>query len=123
MKTMLVAAALVAAAVTQANAAPASMPDYFQGEWCGEGGACPAGALRVTAQGFAGGNGSQCVLERARSLAPKTPQAWVFNFKCTEAGRTERFQETWSMLDEMLVVMFPLTATRMRLVQYLPKTQ
>jgi hypothetical protein len=118
-KLLITATALLALSVTTHAAYAVSMPDYFHGEWCGEGGACPGGAMRVTPQGFAGGNGSECFLERARS---KSPTAWLLNFKCTEPGRkAERFEETWTLMDEMLVVFIQMK-DRLRIIQYRPRT-
>jgi hypothetical protein len=107
-----------------ARAAPAhardiSMPSNFHGEWCGEGGACSDGAMRVSSQGFTGGGGSECLLQRVRYKAPKV---WLLNFKCTEPGRkAERFEETWTLMDDMLVVFVQLK-DRLRVIQYLPRT-
>src|SRR5262245_18748783 len=71
-----------------------TMPDYFHGEWCGEGGACPDGVMRVRPNGFTGG-GAKCLLQRVRY---KSPNVWLLNFKCTESGRkAERFEETWTL--------------------------
>jgi hypothetical protein len=96
-----------------------SMPDYFHGEWCGEGGTCPDGAMRVSSQGFTGGGGSECLLQRVRN---KSPKVWLLNFKCTEPGRkAERFEETWTLVDDMLVVYIQMK-DRLRIVQYLPRT-
>jgi hypothetical protein len=48
-KTLL-AAAMLLAAVTAAQAAP-QMPVELIGEWCSEGGACPDGVMRATRKG------------------------------------------------------------------------
>jgi hypothetical protein len=118
-KLLTTAAALVALLVAAHAHAVVSMPNYFHGEWCGEGGACPDGVMRVTPQGFTGGNNSKCLLERA---SYKSGTAWLLKFKCTEPGRkTERFEETWSLMDEMLVVFIQMK-DRLRIVQYLPRT-
>ena len=120
MTKLLMTAAMLAALSVTANAANnITMPDYFQGEWCGEGGACADGAMRATAHGFTGGDAT-CLLQRARY---KSPKVWLLNFKCTEPGRkAERFEETWTLIDEMLVVYVQMK-DRLRIIQYLPRTQ
>jgi hypothetical protein len=117
-KKLLIIAAILAALSVTAHANNTTMPDYFHGEWCGEGGACPDGVMRVSSSGFTGG-GAKCLLQSARY---KSPKAWLLNFKCTEPGRkAERFEETWTLMDEMLVVFISMK-DRLRIVQYLPRT-
>jgi hypothetical protein len=117
MKTLL-AAAMLLAAVTAAQAAP-QMPAELIGEWCGEGGACPDGVMRATSKGFTG-SGAVCLLERVRQ---KAPNSWLLNFKCNEPGRpkNERFEETWMRMDEMLVVFIQMK-DRLRTIEYRPRT-
>jgi hypothetical protein len=120
MKKLLATAVALVALSVATHAHAISMPDYFHGEWCGEGGACPNGTpMRVSSQGFTGG-GAQCFLERARL---KSPKVWLLNFKCTEPGRKDvgRYEETWTLMDEMLVVFIQMK-DRLRVVQYLPRT-
>ena len=69
----------------------------------------------MSSSGFTGG-GAKCIVQRARY------KAWLLNFECTEPGRkAERFEETWTLMDEMLVVFIPMK-DRLRIVQYLPRT-
>jgi hypothetical protein len=118
MKKLLLVLAITLLAST-AHAHAVTIPDYFRGDWCGEGGACSDGVMRVSAYGFTGGDAG-CVLQRARY---KVPKVWLLNFKCTEPGRKdELFEETWSFIDEMLVVYIQMK-DRLRTVQYLPRTQ
>jgi hypothetical protein len=115
-KLFLVLGIMLLASTARAHAV--SMPDYFHGDWCGEGGACSGGVMRVSSYGFTGG-GAGCLLQRARY---KSPKVWLLNFKCTEPGRKdELFEETWSLIGEMLVVYIPMK-DRLRIVQYLPRT-
>ena len=120
MKKLLTTAVALVALSVATHAHAISMPDYFHGEWCGEGGACPDGTMRVSPQGFTGGGGSKCFLERARL---KSPKVWLLNFKCTEPGRKDvgRYEKTWTLMDEMLVVFIQMK-DRLRVVQYLPRT-
>ena len=116
----LVIATLAYLIISPAAAEQIEMPRAFQGEWCGDGGACPDGWMTVTKSGFVAAGGVRCDLKKARYRASETDYRQL-TFKCTDSKKL--VDEMWFYVDEMLVVMFALPNGKLRRGSISPENQ
>jgi len=98
------------------------MPQAFWGEWCGEGGTCTKGFMKVTKAGNTEGS-VRCDLRGAKHQQGEKGDSWALTFKCSDSRAM--VEEQWFIDDGVLTLMFPSPVLKdgMRIVTYHPKTR